>query len=142
MSVRVEESWMSGSGGLAGAPGRPGRPDRRSKAFGRLLGIGIGVGAVLLAAAACVYVDIDDEAKVVGVARSLDEVAHCEPRGRVNAKTTATVALVPRGETSVAVELERLARNDAVGLGANTIVPLGPVSEDGKRSYDAFACPE
>lgn len=100
------------------------------------------LAALVVFAAGCVYVDVDEEAQVVGVAKTREEVADCERKGRVSASTTAKVGFVSRGEESVALELERLARNDAATLGANVIVPLGPVDAEGKRAYDAYLCPE
>ena len=55
--------------------------------------------------------------------------------------TAARVAFVTRNKETVKLELERIARNDAVGLDANIIVPLGPVSDQGTRRFAAFRCP-
>ena len=74
----------------------------------------------------CTWVSLEPEAQAIGVLRTTEEAAGCEDRGKIGVKTLARVLGIPRGETKVAVELERLARNDAVGLGANRIAPLGP----------------
>ena len=89
----------------------------------------------------CVFVDVSEEARVVTVVTSEDEVAACEKKGTVGARTRARVGYARRSEETVALELERIARNEAVSLGANTLVPQGPV-EEGRRRYDAYLCPE
>lgn len=100
-----------------------------------------GIGMIVVFGG-CSWVDVSEEAQVVTVRKSLDEVAGCEARGKVSARTTASVGFISRNETKVALELERLARNDAVGLGANVIVPLEPVTAEGTRRYSAFHCAE
>jgi len=95
-----------------------------------------------LLAGACSWVDVDQEAEAVGVVRTLDEVADCTKVGEIGANTMSKVGFVARNDTKVAVELERLARNDAAKMGANTIVPLGPVTAEGSRRYGAYFCAE
>jgi hypothetical protein len=41
----------------------------------------------------------------------------------------------------VALELETLAKNDAVDLGANTILAEGSPSIDGVQHFRAYRCP-
>jgi hypothetical protein len=94
-----------------------------------------------LLAGGCSWVDLDEEAQQVGVIRTEDEASGCRKVGEVGARTTPKVAGIARDETTVAVELERLARNDAARMGANTILPLGPVTLEGTRRYAAYACP-
>ena len=96
----------------------------------------------LAASAGCVYVDLQEDAVGVRVARSLDEVADCREKGTIGATTKATVAGIGRSEEDVAVELERMARNRAGRLAANTVVPLGPIAEDGSRQFGAYSCPD
>jgi hypothetical protein len=108
----------------------------------RILAAGVGVLATGLLAGACSWVEVDEEAEAVGVMRTLDEVANCRKVGEIGSNTMSKVGFVARNDTKVAVELERLARNDAAAMGANTIVPLGPVTAEGSRRYGAFVCPE
>jgi hypothetical protein len=98
--------------------------------------------ACLLLASACSWVDLEPEAQAVGVRSTEAEVADCTKRGEINAQTTSSVGFISRNDTKVAVELERLARNRAVALGANTVVPTGPVTAEGTRAYAAYLCPE
>ncbi len=106
----------------------------------------LATGACLLGpgflAGACSWVDVDQEAEAVGVVRTLDEVADCTKVGEIGSNTMSKVGFVARNDTKVAIELERLARNDAAKMGANTIVPLGPVTAEGARRYGAYVCEE
>jgi len=117
-------------GGLGGGRGR------------RILTMSAWVLATGLLAGACSWVDVDQEAEAVGVVRTLEEVADCRKVGEIGSNTMSKVGFVARNDTKVAVELERLARNDAVAMGANTIVPLGPVTAEGSRRYGAYVCAE
>lgn len=100
---------------------------------GLLLALGLG---------GCAWVDVEEEARTVAVRRTKTEVVGCTERGRVSAQTRSKVGFIARNETTVAVELERLARNRAAKLGADVIVPTGPVTAEGSRSYSAWSCPD
>lgn len=123
-----------------------GQKDDREGVFGgrgrRVLATSAWVLAIGLLAGACSWVDVDQEAEAVGVLRTLDEVADCRKVGEIGSNTMSKVGFVARNDTKVAVELERLARNDAAAMGANTIVPLGPVTAEGSRRYGAYVCAE
>jgi hypothetical protein len=108
----------------------------------RIAARAIASAGCLLLVAACSWVDLEPEAQAVGVRSTEAEVADCTKRGDINAQTTSSVGFISRNDTKVAVELERLARNRAVGLGANTVVPTGPVTAEGTRAYAAYLCPE
>ena len=97
---------------------------------------------IVLASTGCSFVDVSEEARAVGVLKTIEEASDCVKKGEISTQTMARVAGVARNETSVAVELERIARNDAIGLAANTIVPLGPVTESGTRRFAAYFCSE
>lgn len=110
--------------------------NRRARVVGLACGLATALGAL-----ACVHVDIKEDAQAVSVVTDERAVADCKKRGEITARTTAGVGFIRRGDTTVALELERIARNDAVGLEANTIRPLGPVSAEGQRRYAAYRCP-
>jgi hypothetical protein len=86
-------------------------------------------------------VKVDEDAQAVGVVKTMEEVEGCRKIGDVGSRTTARVGLIARGDTTVALELERLARNEAAQHGGNTIVPLGPVTAEGTRRYGNYDCP-
>ena len=117
----------------------------RSSAAKEALGGRVGRVAVLLAllsVAGCAFVQVNENARTVEVRKTEEEVAACVRKGTVSASTKSSVGFIARDETTVAVELERLARNRAVNLGADVIVPLGPVTAEGSREYSAWSCPE
>ena len=58
---------------------------RKGKGSGALV-------ALVVFGAGCVYVDVDQEAQVVGVAKTREEVADCERKGRVSASATVDVS--------------------------------------------------
>jgi hypothetical protein len=67
------------------------------------------------------------------------KVAACEARGATTVGVLHQVGGIPRLPEVVADELARLASNDAVEMGGDTIVPQGPVA-DGKRKFAIFKC--
>ena len=115
---------------------------KRAECSGRNGNRALSIGTILALAgfAGCSWVDVNDEALGVWVRKTEAEAADCQRVGTVNAQTQATIGFLDRDETTVAVEVERLARNQAAKSGANTIVPLGPVDEEGRRAYASYVC--
>ena len=75
-----------------------------------------------LAASACTWVHMApgaDKVRVVAV-----EPAGCEKRGEIEVSVKDNVLYYKRNELKVRDELETLARNEAPGLGADSISPL------------------
>ena len=97
-------------------------------------------GSLLLTASllSCAWVKPTPEAKDVGVASAV-EVAGCKATGSTRVSVMDKVAGVRRGYTKVSEELETLARNSAVQLGGNTIVPTSEVV-DGSQTFDVYQC--
>jgi Domain of unknown function (DUF4156) len=94
------------------------------------------LAAALLAA--CRWVPLTVEGEQVRVANAA-EVEGCQDLGRVTGKTTLTVGPLARNEQKVAAEVEALARNEAAKMGANAIVPTGPLDWD-EREYATYRC--
>jgi hypothetical protein len=65
--------------------------------------------------------------------------AGCEKRGDVAVSVKDSVAFYERNDLRVRDELETLARNEAPGLGADTIVPLAPPA-GGEQRFGAYRC--
>jgi hypothetical protein len=65
--------------------------------------------------------------------------AGCEKRGEVEVSVKDSVAFYDRNALRVQDELETLARNEAPGLGADTVQALGPPA-DGSQRYAAWKC--
>lgn len=67
------------------------------------------------------------------------KVDGCKDMGRVTVSVLDHVGPVDRSDLKVRDELEVMARNEAAGLGADTIVPLGD-PRDGQQSWSAHHC--
>jgi hypothetical protein len=100
--------------------------------------------AVLLAmsiATACTWVPVTPEGEQVRVASLERAVEGCKHLGQISARTASRVGIIPRGEEKVREELISLAKNDAVAMGANVILPAGAPSESGEQKFGAYRCP-
>ena len=93
--------------------------------------------AVLLSAGT--WVHLAPAAKNVRVIPAGATPAGCEKRGEVSVSVKDSVAFYERNTLRVRDELETLARNEAPGLQADTLQPLGdPVH--GEQRFAAFRC--
>ena len=91
----------------------------------------------LIAVTGCTWVHMAPGAQAVRVVEG--PPAGCEKRGEVAVSVRDSVAFYQRNELKVRDELETLARNEAPGLGADTIQPLGPPIE-GEQRFAAWNC--
>jgi hypothetical protein len=94
-------------------------------------------GAALIAGCTWVKPTAAGDAVHVGTA---NEIASCKKLGATHAKTSTKVLFFARSEKKVDAELETLARNEAGDMGGDTIVPQGPTSSEGRRSFDVYHC--
>ena len=86
----------------------------------------------------CTWVHMAPGAKAVKVMAAAP--TGCEKRGEVSVSVADKVALVyERNDLRVREELETLARNEAPGIGADTISPLGPPL-NGDQQFAAWRC--
>ena len=93
--------------------------------------------AVIGATAGCTWVHMAPGASAVKVVTAAP--AGCQPRGEVEVSVKASLGPYERNELRVREELETLARNEAPGLGADTVQALdGP--EDGVQRYAMWRC--
>jgi hypothetical protein len=97
-----------------------------------------GLAGLLVFAAACQWAPVSAEGERVRVGAAADAAA-CKELGTVTGKTTVTVGPMARKESKVAREVEALARNEAATMGADLIVPKGPLDWD-QRTYTAYRC--
>ena len=104
------------------------------KRIGR--GSALGLGALL--ALGCTWVPVAPEGEAVRVAAA-SEVAGCERRGKTTSKVASRVSLFDRNEEKVAEELATLARNEAGGMGGDTVVAESPI-EDGRQTFGVYSC--
>lgn len=84
-----------------------------------------------LATTACTWVHMAPGASKVRVVEQTP--SGCEKRGEVAVSVKDSIAFYERNHLKVRDELETLARNEAPGLGADTISPLAPPRDGGQR---------
>ena len=100
-----------------------------------LLPLPVLAATVLLGA--CTWVPIAPSAESVRVLRAAP--TGCEKVGEIDVEVTDKVMLYKRNPLRVAEELETLARNQATGIPATDIHPLGEPSE-GTQRFAAWRC--
>lgn len=93
--------------------------------------------ALVLSLSACTWVQLAPGAKQVRVVSAVP--AGCEKRGEVAVSVKDSVAFYERNQLRVRDELETLARNEAPGIQADTIQPLGDPA-DGEQRFAAYSC--
>ena len=93
--------------------------------------------AIAVADAGCTWIKLTDAGAEVAQGAAGD-VLDCQLVGTVRS-TTQNRVVFQRGRSKVAEELIVLARNEAVGLGGDTIVPQGPMV-DGRQNFNVYRC--
>ena len=93
--------------------------------------------AGLLALSGCTWVHMAPGASAVQVVTGAP--AGCEARGEVEVSVRDSIAFYERNRLRVREELETLARNEAPGLGGDTVQPLDGY-EDGNQRYTVWRC--
>ena len=96
------------------------------------------VGMVLLLTSACTWVELTAEGEKVRLL-TLDEVDKCRLLGKTTASVTDKFVGVRRHDAQIQEELSTIARNAAVNLDGDTIVPIGE-EKDGKQVYQVYRC--
>ena len=96
--------------------------------------------ATVLALSACTWVHMAPAAKGVRVIAAGAAPADCEKQGEVSVSVQDSVAFYERNALRVRDELETLARNEAPGIQANTVQPLGDPA-NGEQRFAAWRCP-
>ncbi|SFN33085.1 DUF4156 domain-containing protein [Dokdonella immobilis] len=96
---------------------------------------------LILPLAACSWgIKLDSAGKNVRVAWN-DDVSGCRDMGKITVSVLDKVGPVDRSAIKINDELEVMARNEAAGLQADTIRPLGE-ARNGEQSWAAYACGE
>lgn len=85
---------------------------------------------------ACTFVYMAPSAAKVNV---LASAPSCEKRGEARVSVRHRVGFYERSEAQVRDELETLARNEAHGVGADSISPLNPPA-DGAQRWALWRC--
>ena len=94
----------------------------------------------MLALGACTWVPMETGAAGVRVLAMGASTAGCTRLGEIEGNVTDRVAVYQRNPLRVQEELETMARNEAVGLGANVVVPA-EAAHDGRQRFTAWRCP-
>lgn len=95
------------------------------------------VASLAVVLSACTFVHMAPGASAVKIVEG--PPAGCEKRGEVEVSVKDSVAFYQRNPLRVKDELETLARNEAPGLGADTMHPLTP-PRDGQQRWAAWRC--
>jgi hypothetical protein len=98
-----------------------------------LLAAGLATGLT-----ACSFVQIQPGGQTIRVVPA-GQALTCEKRGEIGVSVKDRLGPLERGELRVRDELEVLARNEAPGLGADTVQPLAEPM-DGEQRWAAFRC--
>lgn len=93
--------------------------------------------APLLLLGGCTWVHMAPGASAVKVVNAAP--SGCERRGEVEVSVKSGLGPYQRNPVRVREELETLARNEAPGLKADTVQPLGEPA-DGAQRYAAWRC--
>ena len=93
--------------------------------------------ATTVALSACTWVHMAPGAKAVRVVTAAP--SGCEQRGEVEVSVKESIAFYDRNTLRVRDELETLARNEAPGLGGDTVQPLDGY-EDGNQRFAVWRC--
>lgn len=93
--------------------------------------------SLALAVSGCTWVHMAPGASAVKVVTG--PPAGCEKRGEVEVSVKDRLGPYERNQLRVREELETLARNEAPGLHADTVQPLGEPA-DGSQRYTAWHC--
>ena len=100
------------------------------------------VAAVLmpLALSGCAssLIEVRQGSEQVAVAQA-DQVSQCKAIGKTTVSVLAEIGFISRGVDNVDANLLQLARNEAVSLGGDTVVP-GDRPEIGKRTFAIYKC--
>jgi len=92
-----------------------------------------------MVAGGCTWVDMAPGGASVRVIDGNGPPAGCEKRGEVEVTVKSKVAFYERNQLRVREELETLARNEAIGLQADTVQPMGePIN--GSQRFAAWRC--
>jgi hypothetical protein len=95
--------------------------------------------SVSLLFSACTWVNENKSGRDIAIV-SMNDVNNCQKMGNINVSVKHKIGIINRGKTKVLKELQILARNEGVNLGANRIAPNSDPIE-GKQTYQAFICP-
>ena len=98
-------------------------------------------GVVVLASAllvGCSVVKVSEAGKRIHMLGK-NEVGNCRRVGTVTTSVLDNVLFIPRNQQKIQSDLDKLARDQAVLMNANTLVHVSTV--EGEGNYIAYQCP-
>lgn len=98
----------------------------------------IAFSLIALLLQACAWVKLTPEGEKTRVLAA-DEVTGCKKLGKTTASVKGDVGGIDRLPEIVQGELDILARNSAVDLGGDTVVPVGE-PKDGRQVFEVYRC--
>ncbi len=96
------------------------------------------LAALLLTLGGCTWVELTSQGEKVRVLGA-EEVTKCQRVGQTTVSLLDKLAGIERNPEQVQEELNRLARNSAVDLDGDTVVPASAV-ENGKQTFTVYRC--
>ncbi|WP_269530984.1 DUF4156 domain-containing protein [Chitinimonas sp. BJYL2] len=84
------------------------------------------------------FVPLKPEAERIQVSKP-ELVGGCTLKGSTRVKVLAKLGPLSRDEGKQIIELNTLARNSALDLQGDTVVPAGPI-ENGERDFKVYRC--
>lgn len=97
------------------------------------------ISAVLTAVlTGCAVVELKPQGEKVRILAQ-QEVGRCKRLGHITTNTVATFGFLARPKEGVVEDVQRLARNNAAGMGGDTVVATSPLI-DGEQSFDVYRC--
>ncbi len=94
---------------------------------------------LVVAGTACTWVPMQTGAASVRVLAAGAPPAGCTKLGEIEVEVTDNVAFYERNPIRVREELETMARNEALGLGADAVQPAGD-PQDGRQRFNGLRC--
>ena len=95
--------------------------------------------ALIASTAACTWVPIESGGKAVRVLPAGPVAPGCVAKGEIVVSVKSKVGFYNRNPLRVQEELETLARNEAPGVGADSISPITPPT-DGEQRWAMWRC--
>ena len=86
----------------------------------------------------CTFVTLKPSAERVLVL-SQERVRNCKQLGTTRVTTMIKFGIIARSDDTVGEELARLARNNAVDMGGDTVSPLSKI-DNGEQSFGIYRC--
>lgn len=94
----------------------------------------------LTALAGCSWIDIDPKADQVKL-MTIGDIQACQKMGEVQSHVMDKVGFIERDKEAIVENLVDLAKNEAVKLGGNALVPASTL-KDGKMRFWLYNCPQ